>query len=191
MNPELDRKLVEACPNLYRQRNGDIRQSCMPFGFPGDGWFNLLWDLSLKLEKLIVDNIPDEDKIIVVDYRSLCKDDEEMEWKLNKYGIRSLPSWDEETKTYTRNENPRHSVYASQVKEKLGGLRFYLSMGSDEMYDLCHEAENKSYEICETCGEPGVLRDSGWIITACDEHSDGHPPLKPYWKVDKTPEVEV
>lgn len=57
---------------------------------------------------------------------------------------------------------------ASQVKEKFGGLRFYLSSGTDEMYDLCHEAEKKSYSICENCGEPGKQRDDGWIFTLCD-----------------------
>jgi hypothetical protein len=57
-----------------------------------------------------------------------------------------------------------------QVKEKFGGLRFYINNCSDTMYDIIHEAEDKSYTICEITGKPGVLRtDIGWYLTLCDE----------------------
>ena len=58
-----------------------------------------------------------------------------------------------------------------QVKEKFGGLRFYINAGSDEIFDRIVKAESDSYEICETCGEKGELRkDMGWFFTLCDEH---------------------
>jgi hypothetical protein len=58
-----------------------------------------------------------------------------------------------------------------QVKEKFGGLRFYINSGSDEIFKCITQAENKSYEICEVCGEQGELRtDIGWYFTLCDEH---------------------
>jgi hypothetical protein len=57
-----------------------------------------------------------------------------------------------------------------QVKEKFGGLRFYINEGSDEIHDRITEAENQSYEICEVTGKPGLLRtDIGWIETLCEE----------------------
>ena len=57
-----------------------------------------------------------------------------------------------------------------QVKEKFGGLRFYINSGSDEMHERISKAENDSYEICEQTGKPGVLRtDIGWYTTLCDE----------------------
>ena len=57
-----------------------------------------------------------------------------------------------------------------QVKEKFGGLRFYINSGTDEMYDRISKAENDSYEICERTGKPGKLRnDIGWYTTLCDE----------------------
>jgi len=57
-----------------------------------------------------------------------------------------------------------------QVKEKFGGLRFYINSGSDEMHDRISKAENDSYEICERTGKPGQLRqDIGWHTTLCDE----------------------
>jgi hypothetical protein len=63
------------------------------------------------------------------------------------------------------------SVYVTQVKEKWGGLRFYVGSASGEFFDLIDAAEEESYTICEECGEPGKLReDLGWILTLCDEH---------------------
>jgi hypothetical protein len=59
----------------------------------------------------------------------------------------------------------------TQVKEKFGGLRFYINSGSTEIYDRISEAERASYLICEDCGEPGELRkDLGWYFTLCDKH---------------------
>lgn len=57
-----------------------------------------------------------------------------------------------------------------QVKEKFGGLRFYINSGSDEIHARISKAENDSYEICERTGKPGKLRtDIGWWTTLCDE----------------------
>jgi len=58
---------------------------------------------------------------------------------------------------------------ASQVKEKFGTLRFYLTSGTDIMYDMINAAENMSAETCEGCGKPGKVRSGGWIVTNCDD----------------------
>ena len=58
-----------------------------------------------------------------------------------------------------------------QVKEKFGGLRFYINSGSDEIYKKIFEAEIKSNEVCEKCGNHGELRnDIGWYLTLCENH---------------------
>tara|TARA_R110000868_G_scaffold56600_1_gene175131 strand:+ start:78 stop:389 length:312 start_codon:yes stop_codon:yes gene_type:complete len=58
-----------------------------------------------------------------------------------------------------------------QVKEKFGGLRFYIGAKSDEIQLRITEAEKQSYKICEICGEPGTLVKLGWLMTRCPEHS--------------------
>ena len=63
--------------------------------------------------------------------------------------------------------------HISQIKEKFGGLRFYIGCGNDAIFDAIDRAEHKSYTICEECGKPGVLRSGGWLRTLCDEHSEG------------------
>ena len=118
MDKDLEQKLVEKYPNLYKEYGGDITQTCMGLGFTcGNGWFDLIDKLSEKLEK---------------------------------YG-----------------------VVAAQVKEKFGGLRFYInpikSDKSKEIRDLINEAEQQSYKICEKCGNPGNVRGGRWISTLCDE----------------------
>ena len=58
---------------------------------------------------------------------------------------------------------------AVQVKEKFGGLRYYVESGSDAVYDLIDAAEEESLKTCEMCGEPGELRGVGWVSTMCDK----------------------
>lgn len=58
---------------------------------------------------------------------------------------------------------------ASQVKEKFGTLRFYMTSETEEMSAAIREAEHKSAETCEDCGSPGVLRRGGWVLTQCDK----------------------
>lgn len=59
----------------------------------------------------------------------------------------------------------------TQIKEKFGGLRFYISEGSMEIFDRIAKAEADSYHICEVCGESGKLRgDLSWAKTLCDIH---------------------
>lgn len=63
-----------------------------------------------------------------------------------------------------------------QVKEKFGGLCFYIGSGSDEVHDIIRKYGELSYETCEVCGEEGELRkDCGWggrmwYKTMCDKH---------------------
>lgn len=58
-----------------------------------------------------------------------------------------------------------------QVKEKFGGLRFYINDGNKEIYDRILEAEKLSHETCEICGQQGEIRtDIGWYSTLCNEH---------------------
>ena len=86
-----------------------------------------------------------------------------------------------------------------QIKEKFGGLRFYVRLGQAErismdisssdgdrlrlealtvkpepdmlarIHLLIREAEVEAARTCEDCGKPGKLRRGGWMRTLCDE----------------------
>ena len=81
MDTKLEEKLVEKYPTLYSGYGGDITKTCMGWGMEcDDGWFELLDELSEKLEP--------------------------------------------------------YNVVASQVKEKFGGLRFYIESCDEDIYDI-------------------------------------------------------
>lgn len=65
MHPKLDELLVSAHPILYRDRNADMSETAMCWGFPGDGWFGLLWELSQVLED-VNNNLPKSEKFFAI-----------------------------------------------------------------------------------------------------------------------------
>lgn len=59
-----------------------------------------------------------------------------------------------------------------QVKEKLGGLRFYCDNASLEIHIRIHLAETESIETCEICGDFGRRRTEVWAKTRCEKHCE-------------------
>ena len=59
-------------------------------------------------------------------------------------------------------------VNITTIKEKFGGLRFYISGGSDEIFDLIDKAEEESFKVCEECGTRENVETKGsWLKTLC------------------------
>lgn len=58
----------------------------------------------------------------------------------------------------------------AQVKEKFGGLRFYVDDASDEVHAAIDRAERHSYRTCEVCGARGRLMGDGALGTRCVAH---------------------
>ena len=58
-----------------------------------------------------------------------------------------------------------------QVKEKFGGLRFYMRGGNEVTQALGLFAERMSTRTCEICGDRGTLDTNDfWIKTHCPRH---------------------
>ena len=166
MNQKLDEELCRIAPHLFADRYARMQSTCMCWGFDvGNGWYELLREAALKLEPLIVKHISDypyDNKFpswifsrynmgIVLQWR--CYSFLAIwEWLMIGVGLRQPDSW-----------WPR----ASQVKEKYGTLRFYMTSGTDEMYAITDKAEIQSSTTCETCGRPGKTRGQGWYYTRC------------------------
>ena len=69
---------------------------------------------------------------------------------------------------FNTDNNKQPQVVAAQVKEKFGGLRFYINSGSTEQFAAIHLAESMSYGICEICGTTeNVGQTDGWISSLC------------------------
>ena len=59
----------------------------------------------------------------------------------------------------------------TQIKEKFGGLRFYVAGGSDALHAAIEAAEAASFKTCEECGAAGKKRHGSWLRTLCDAHA--------------------
>lgn len=84
-----------------------------------------------------------------------------LDWKRESDEFKSLSDeeWDES-----------HQAVAVQVKEKWGGLRFYVNSSDDYIDGAIALAESLSLRTCEQCGAPGKPRGGGWVRTLCDSH---------------------
>jgi len=72
-----------------------------------------------------------------------------------------------------------------RVKEKFGGLRFYVEREPPEVRRLIHAAMDESLRACEVCGAAGegVVRESGWRNTLCAIHASDP---RPAWEQAET-----
>jgi hypothetical protein len=60
-----------------------------------------------------------------------------------------------------------------QIKQKFGGLRFYIPSNDPVLLSIISNYENKSMETCEGCSAPGRTRGGYWLETLCDECEAG------------------
>lgn len=158
MRDELDKKLCEKYPLIFRDRNGNMHETCMCWGMCcGDGWYNIIDSMCARIQGHI--NYSYE-QIKWAHKWNENVNDPEYEW----------------TAFVAREERvvpePVEQVVATQVKEKFGGLRFYYNGGDDYIRGVVDMAEEMSYVTCEECGAPGKLRKGGWVRTLCDEHAE-------------------
>lgn len=142
MKDELFEELAKKYPDLFEKAKVEYFEI-------REGWFTLI-DILCGCICTEVTNIKNQ-----ISYKSQIRETdpevlERLEQKL-KQAIDALPT-------------------IVQVKEKFGGLRFYVDGGNDEMHHYIKFAENASYHFCEVCGSPGTSRKGNWIKVLCDQH---------------------
>ena len=77
------------------------------------------------------------------------------------------------TEELKKDKSLEEDVYVVEVKEKFGGLRFYITCGTDRIFDIITKYEEKSYKTCEICGKKGKLSViGGWYRTLCKKHRE-------------------
>jgi hypothetical protein len=168
MRKELDEALCAKYPEIFRDRNGDMRTTLMCWGFEcGDGWYNIIDILCGKLTS---------------EYRAAKGQYEYIKDKVNQptYGFKD--NGDPVGKIITQeliderkakmDEEALKVPVAVQIKEKFGGLRFYVQAATDKHYNYISFAESMSYRTCEQCGAPGKTYTDGWHKTLCDIHAE-------------------
>ena len=161
MKKELDVALCAKYPLIFRDRNASMQSTAMCWGFDCcDGWYNILDTLC---------------GLLTSDYRQAksrydsIKDKVDQPRFKNSLTIITQAKIDE-AKSELDKETSNVPV-ATQIKEKFGGLRFYVDKASDNHYDYISFAETMSYCTCETCGAPGETYTDGWHKTLCSVHA--------------------
>lgn len=170
MNTKLDTELCNKYPILFGDRHASMRTTALCWGFEcGDGWYTLLDEAASRLEPLCR-----------VEYEKAAR--QEKSWYKyirNAIAPTARVSFIFST-LYTIVNFIQPNIYnnaiyyyggppcrASQVKEKFGTLRFYMTGQTPEMDTIINEAERKSAVTCEACGKKGKIRGHGWLSTRC------------------------
>ena len=64
-------------------------------------------------------------------------------------------------------------IVATQVKEKLGSLRFYVRDANDRQSAMIDLAQELSQRVCDVCGGPGAPLEAGRARAArCSAHAE-------------------
>ena len=144
MKQELDQLLCEKYPKMMVNRNKNMQETCMCWGFEcGDGWFNILDQLMGNIQHHI--DWKEKQRNWAIDFNS----------KAAKEEMRVVPE-----------SIPQ--VTLDQVKEKFGTLRFYYTGGDDIIDGMVRMAESMSGVTCEECSAPAQTHGPGWIRTICE-----------------------
>ena len=129
-----------------------------------------------------------EAKDIVEIYPALWEE-EIKEYPVESYGLGIGPGWWPLVADLVReireiDEARGTSSKLQQIKEKFGGLRFYLRETTNDHWEAISRAESKSLRTCETCGATGLMYNDGWIKTLCREHALESWQRRSEWKRD-------
>lgn len=188
MKKELDEKLCTKYPKIFVNRNGDMKDTAMCWGFDcGDGWYpiidrlcsNLQWNTDNNNKDYVIKNL--KLRILIPFLTKIIQ-------KITgKYNLNRKKQWNplvvlrgfllgrlyklRQSIEFTYVESGTYpQVVASQVKEKFGSLRFYVEGASPQQYAVIEFVETLSYHICESCGSSlNVGHTQGWISTLCEE----------------------
>jgi hypothetical protein len=161
MRRELDEALCAKYPLIFKDRHENMQHTAMCWGLEcGDGWYNII-DVLCGL--------------LTSDYRQAQSRYDFIKDKVGQ------PKWSGSKDNITQeqideakeklDEATLRVPVASQVKEKFGGLRFYVQAATDKHYSYISFAESMSYRTCEECGNPGKTYTDGWHTTLCDIHA--------------------
>lgn len=89
---------------------------------------------------------------------------------INSLCARVEPKVQDWKKENPEKEHPR----LAQVKEKFGGLCFYMDSKNEEginlikeLYSIILPSQNESFKICELCGASGKLIKGSYLRTLC------------------------
>ena len=179
MKQELDKLLCEKYPKMMVNRNKNMQETCMCWGFEcGDGWFQILNQLMGNIQHHI--DWKEKQRKWAIDYNEMAAQAKAGNFDLFEDSMKDLTNPEYKEKRlgeivagdFRQVPESIPQVTLDQVKEKFGTLRFYYTGGDDYISGMVSLAESMSAVTCESCGNPGKSRGGGWIHTYCEPCED-------------------
>jgi hypothetical protein len=174
MKQELDKLLCERYPKMMVNRNKDMKETCMCWGFEcGDGWFNILDQLMGSIQHHI--DWKEKQRRWAIEYNEMAAQAKAGNFDLFEETTKAQPNDQYKEQRLAEiiagdfRQVPESipQVTLDQVKEKFGTLRFYYSGGDDYISGMVSLAESLTGVTCESCGNIGEQRGGGWVHTYC------------------------
>jgi hypothetical protein len=166
MNKRYDKYLTAKYAPLYKDRFSPMTHTAMCWGFEiDDGWFNIINSLSALLCSNWLE--AKRNYNFIKDREGDTKYGGEPE----EYNKIITANMIQEAKA-AMDLAEKNTPVATQVKEKFGTLRFYVSGATDEQYNYIRFAEIMSSVTCQVCGNKGKRTGRGWISTKCKKHKN-------------------
>ena len=100
------------------------------------------------------------------------------QWPYALFGVECRDGWKplyqpliDYVEKYNIGKKDEEKMEIHQIKEKFGGLRFYVNFYTDELREMIREAEEKSFTTCEMCGKhiDKPITENYWIYAECED----------------------
>jgi len=162
MKKELELKLVELHPQIFRDYGGDMTQTCMHWGLMcGDGWYFLIHNLCKKLDEIssktgviiIADQVKEKFGGLRFYYHIE---------NLDVTVIDKFSKWFQEFMCNRRWGIQYNNIISFKNK-------YIFKSVKEKIRAVVNDAESRSYEICESCGSYGTYRRGNWVRVLCDK----------------------
>lgn len=151
MRRELEERLCEDFPDLFRQYSYSKESYYALYIACGDGWEPIIRRLSERIKNIA--------ETIVKSHHNHGN----MEVSGEMQDRKSVDGGSKITLT------PRDFRFM-YIKEKYGILHLSLSQSAPELEEAMNQARQESRYTCETCGRPGKFGGPSWPLVFCNHH---------------------
>ena len=151
MRRELEERLCEDFPDLFRQYSYSKGSYYALYMACGDGWEPIIRRLSERITKSVETIVGPQPNSGDTDVSVEIEDQKEVEGesrgKINKSDFRFM-----------------------YIKQKYGILHLCLSQRTPDIQEAMNEAREESKRTCERCGRPGKFGGPSWPVVYCSHH---------------------
>jgi len=176
MTEELEKKLYDEFPKLFKQKDLSMRETCMCWGCScDDGWYSILYDTCTIINDMISLNIHLYPQ---VEFGQVKEKFGTLRIYFDQFPLskEKFLETDEARRSYEYNI-PLWVRIFSKIKQSIKENYMYkkylknISKHYSFFDDVIDYAEYLSAKTCEVCGNSGVLCGrGGWLKTLCENH---------------------